>query len=278
MGVNLVRTKLWAYAIGASLGGFAGAFLGTYNNTVNVDQFEFGFSVFILCMVIIGGMGNIWGVMLGAVVLSLMNRYLLQGAQRHPGQARPRLRRDVDQLRHLRVLPARDDGAAARGPPAIVETQARAARRRRRVRPHRRAVRPPVLRGARSHDRAAHRAARRGDRRRRGVLLDASHISKIFGGLVAVNDVTFRVPEKAIVSLIGPNGAGKTTFFNCLTGLYRPTTGRVVFDGAGHHRQARRPRHQGRHRAHVPEHQAVPDDDRRSRTCRSACTRSCARA
>jgi branched-chain amino acid transport system permease protein len=78
MGVNLVRTKLWAYAIGAALGGFAGVFLGTYNNTVNVDQFEFGFSVFILCMVIIGGMGNIWGVLLGAVALSMMNRYGLK--------------------------------------------------------------------------------------------------------------------------------------------------------------------------------------------------------
>ena len=78
MGVNLVRTKLWAYAIGAALGGFAGAFLGTYNNTVNVDQFEFGFSVFILSMVIVGGMGNIWGVMLGAVALSMFNRYGLQ--------------------------------------------------------------------------------------------------------------------------------------------------------------------------------------------------------
>jgi branched-chain amino acid transport system ATP-binding protein len=64
-----------------------------------------------------------------------------------------------------------------------------------------------------------------------GTLLDASHISKVFGGLVAVNDVEFRVPHKSIVSLIGPNGAGKTTFFNCLTGLYRPTTGRVTFDG-----------------------------------------------
>jgi branched-chain amino acid transport system ATP-binding protein len=63
------------------------------------------------------------------------------------------------------------------------------------------------------------------------VLLDAAGISKVFGGLVAVNDVNFVVPRKAIVSLIGPNGAGKTTFFNCLTGLYRPTTGRVTFDG-----------------------------------------------
>jgi branched-chain amino acid transport system ATP-binding protein len=63
------------------------------------------------------------------------------------------------------------------------------------------------------------------------VLLDATGVSKVFGGLVAVNDVNFVVPRKAIVSLIGPNGAGKTTFFNCLTGLYRPTTGRVTFDG-----------------------------------------------
>src|SRR3954469_10127077 len=64
-----------------------------------------------------------------------------------------------------------------------------------------------------------------------GALLVASSISKVFGGLVAVNDVDFRVPPRSIVSLIGPNGAGKTTFFNCLTGLYRPTTGRVHFDG-----------------------------------------------
>jgi branched-chain amino acid transport system ATP-binding protein len=63
------------------------------------------------------------------------------------------------------------------------------------------------------------------------ILLDAAGMSKVFGGLVAVNDVNFVVPRKAIVSLIGPNGAGKTTFFNCLTGLYRPTTGRVTFDG-----------------------------------------------
>jgi branched-chain amino acid transport system ATP-binding protein len=63
------------------------------------------------------------------------------------------------------------------------------------------------------------------------TILEASNISKIFGGLVAVNDVSFTVPRKGIVSLIGPNGAGKTTFFNCMTGLYKPSTGRVSFDG-----------------------------------------------
>jgi branched-chain amino acid transport system ATP-binding protein len=64
-----------------------------------------------------------------------------------------------------------------------------------------------------------------------GVLLDARSVRKVFGGLVAVNDVDFTIPEKRIVSLIGPNGAGKTTFFNCLTGVYKPTSGEVAFHG-----------------------------------------------
>jgi branched-chain amino acid transport system ATP-binding protein len=59
------------------------------------------------------------------------------------------------------------------------------------------------------------------------VLLETDHVSKVFGGLVAVNDVSFTIPERSIVSIIGPNGAGKTTFFNMLTGLYKPTTGAI---------------------------------------------------
>ena len=62
-------------------------------------------------------------------------------------------------------------------------------------------------------------------------LLVAQRLRKEFGGLVAVNDVDFTVPAGSITSLIGPNGAGKTTFFNMLTGVYKPTTGNIVFDG-----------------------------------------------
>ena len=64
-----------------------------------------------------------------------------------------------------------------------------------------------------------------------GELLLADRVTKAFGGLVAVEDVSFTIPQRSIVSIIGPNGAGKTTFFNMLTGLYRPTTGRIEFDG-----------------------------------------------
>ena len=64
-----------------------------------------------------------------------------------------------------------------------------------------------------------------------GNALEAVAVSKIFGGLVAVDGVDFMIPERSIVSIIGPNGAGKTTFFNMLTGLYRPSVGKVFFYG-----------------------------------------------
>jgi branched-chain amino acid transport system ATP-binding protein len=64
-----------------------------------------------------------------------------------------------------------------------------------------------------------------------GDLLVAEQVRKEFGGLVATADVDFTIPRATVVSLIGPNGAGKTTFFNMLTGVYKPTAGRIVFDG-----------------------------------------------
>jgi branched-chain amino acid transport system permease protein len=77
MGVPLVKTKLLAYATGAACGGVSGAFLGSFLNTVNADQFQFAFSIFILAMIILGGLGSIWGVVVGAVALSFINNRLI---------------------------------------------------------------------------------------------------------------------------------------------------------------------------------------------------------
>ena len=86
MGVPLVKTKLLAYGTGAAFGGMAGAFLGSYLNTVNADQFQFGFSIFVLAMVILGGLGSIWGVVLGAIV-AVVHQQLPD-----PGRAQPTCR------------------------------------------------------------------------------------------------------------------------------------------------------------------------------------------
>ena len=98
----------------------------------------------------------------------------------------------------------------------------------------------------------------------RGQLaLFAHRITIQFGGLIAVDDVTFTIPERAIVSLIGPNGAGKTTFFNVLTGLYKPTPGRSTsatrdITGLPPHTIA-----DAGPRPDLPEHPAVRPHDRR---------------
>ncbi len=77
MGVPLVKTKLMAYATGAAFGGLSGTFLGSYLTSVNANNFQFGFSIFILAMIILGGLGSIWGVAFGAILLSFINTYFI---------------------------------------------------------------------------------------------------------------------------------------------------------------------------------------------------------
>jgi branched-chain amino acid transport system permease protein len=77
MGVPLVKTKLLAYGTGAAFGGVSGAFLASFLNTVNADQFQFSFSIFILAMVILGGLASIWGSVVGAIALAIINFYLI---------------------------------------------------------------------------------------------------------------------------------------------------------------------------------------------------------
>ena len=74
MGVPLMRTKTWAYASGAFFGGVAGAYYASFKSATFPGDFFFNISVFILCMVILGGMGNIWGVIVGAAFLAYLNQ------------------------------------------------------------------------------------------------------------------------------------------------------------------------------------------------------------
>ena len=78
MGVNLVKTKLWAFALGASFSGFAGSIYAGYVGVVYPDQFQFSVSVIILCMVILGGLGNIYGVIVGAIIIGSFDRILAE--------------------------------------------------------------------------------------------------------------------------------------------------------------------------------------------------------
>ena len=77
MGINPVTTKLWAYALGAMFGGIAGAFYGAFIKSIFPTSFSFNISILVLCMVVLGGMGNIYGVILGAIALQGINFYLL---------------------------------------------------------------------------------------------------------------------------------------------------------------------------------------------------------
>ena len=125
-GIPIVRTKLLAYGTGAAFGGISGAFLASYLGVVNAGQFEFSFSIFILAMVVLGGVGSISGVVVGAIILSVVNSYLLPDVLFDlPGKVGLDVRPVGDQLRHLRRDPRGGDAAptagARAGPAEVVD-------------------------------------------------------------------------------------------------------------------------------------------------------------
>ena len=127
MGIPLVKTKLLAYSVGAAFGGMAGAFFGTYYTEVNASQFAFGFSIFILAMVIIGGLGSIWGAVVGGPGPRLHQQLPdPRRAERPAQQVRAALPADPGGVRDLRVPAGDHDAAAAAGPDPGTATPARA--------------------------------------------------------------------------------------------------------------------------------------------------------
>ena len=217
MGVPLMRTKTWAYAAGALFGGIAGAYYASFKGGTFPDDFFFNISVFILCMVILGGMGNIWGVIIGGGFLAYLNQ---EGLGNIGGWINEHFSTDNAKWVHVFNAPI-DVPLYSSGIFGVILVLTML------FRPE--GLIPSSRRKAEFHEGVHDEPLV--DVQACSDLLVAEGVEKRFGGLVAVNNVDFTIPERAIVSLIGPNGAGKTTFFNMLTGVYKPTAGRIVFDG-----------------------------------------------
>jgi branched-chain amino acid transport system permease protein len=209
MGINKTTTKLLAFAMGASTAGFSGVIFSGLQGFVSPESFILLESVTILAMVVLGGMGSLPGVVLGAIILVVVPEVLREYAQYRLtifglGLTLMML------VRPQGLWPARVRGAAPDEAPA--------------------SERAPGAPASRRLELVADAARESGGNREHGFLvIDA--VAKFFGGLRAVYDVSFAVAQGQLVAIIGPNGAGKTTLFNLITGVYPVSAGAIRFRG-----------------------------------------------
>ena len=245
MGVDPIKSKLLAFALGATFSGFSGSVYAAKLQVITPGAFEFNVSIMLLCMVILGGMGSLRGVIAGGIVITLFDRIFLAQLTHwvralgsivgitalttvdftlwrwfffglglvvmmilKPGGL-------IEAGRWRRVAVAEDpvEGGAVPPPQRLPEPRQDLG----------------VLSWLREG--TARPSPPSGSHTSRGVILEARAITKYFEGLSALTEVDFAIEEGTIAGLIGPNGAGKTTFFNIITGLLKPSSGKLLFDG-----------------------------------------------
>ena len=257
MGVPSFRMKLWAFAMGAFTGGIGGWVYASRVGYINPENFTLFLSIYILSAVVLGGMGSTPGVLAGAFAIAFLPEYLRDAAA---GETLVRWLNtvtggDVGLITEYRVLlfggalvlmmvfrpqgllpsrqraaelaeatPTQGLGAEVPGEtetevvPAEGETVAHVDA----------AVANPTADevtevGASVQAAIAERGLAAAD-----VVLRARDLSMEFGGVQALDHVSFEVRSGEIFGVIGPNGAGKTTAFNCITGVFRPTGGEIL--------------------------------------------------
>lgn len=206
MGISTFRAKLTVFVIAAVLAAVSGWLFAFFQRTVNPSPFGINKGIEYLFMAVLGGVGHVWGAFLGAGVVKLVEDQLQILLPRLIGTS-GNFETIVFGLVLVAVLKYAPDGLwtfVSRRLP--------------------RADRPRDWEGAAAlphRDKPAH-----GE-----LLLQVDQVRKAFGGLVAVNDVSFEVRAGEIVGLIGPNGAGKSTTFNLITGVLSTTAGHVRYRG-----------------------------------------------
>ncbi len=228
MGVNRVKLKLLAFAIGAGFAGSTGTLYVAKLQTATPEMFMFPVSVMILVMIVLGGMGSVAGVVLGALILALLQSWFLQDLTQWI-HAFGRLV-DVEWLQEIELIQSielifglilvfmmlfrRQGMIPATGTTAPLTLDQQTAL------------------PSRGEIQAALSGLGKGADLPVGTpLLETRKLTKRFGGITAVKELDLVVMPHQIVALIGPNGSGKSTFFNVVTGLDQPNGGRIIFMG-----------------------------------------------
>ncbi|MEC5407118.1 branched-chain amino acid ABC transporter ATP-binding protein/permease [Paraburkholderia sp. MPAMCS5] len=203
VGVRVYRGKVIAFVIAAVTCGLAGAMVAQQNQYINSDFISFQLSIFILLLVLFGGAGTKLGPVVGAIVLTLLDALLARW---------PSVQHTLYGLLLLFALYVMPGG--------VVGTLSK-------------------LVGRKSQDTKEEYAAPggqvttllRGGRSNGGELLTVTKLSKAYGGVKPAQDISFALKRGHIHALIGPNGAGKSTMINMVTGIVRPDSGSIRFNG-----------------------------------------------
>lgn len=231
MGVHTARYKLIAFATGAAFAGMTGTFYIAKLQTATPDMFDLPVSIMVLVMIVLGGIGSVWGAVFGAAALELLQAWVLPEANNGVQWLG-----NVSGLRGLQnaqitsaselifgiilvtMMLYRRQGLvpAASNEMALSFEQQEAS----------------VTRGAAAQIASLGPSLTSIPREGRGAArLVVRDLSVSFGGIQALKSVSLDVPEGAIVAVIGPNGSGKSTLFNAITGLVHPQSGRIEFAG-----------------------------------------------
>jgi len=215
MGVNTTWMKLMAFAGGAFIAGATGTLFASFQDSVFPNNFDFPQLVIAYCMVILGGLGNIVGVILGAVLLSVLPEFLREyGAYRMMSYGlilivlmalRPQgILGEIGFLRRERRRADKDETGVLKSSTELYYDE---------------------------KEKIADERTRRYAKGNRAIL-EIRNVTQNFGGLKAVDNLSFDLFEREILSIIGPNGSGKTTLFNLISGIYTATSGDITFEGS----------------------------------------------
>ncbi len=224
MGINLRNFKLLAFAIGASFSGFTGVFFVSKLQVATPEMFNFSVSSMLIVMVVLGGMGSVWGVVVGAALLQLLQTWILP--------------RTTDVIRAIGETVGSDFLMSA---DLVQWTQMffgviiviMMLFRREGLIPATRAQ--PKLEMEEQHADVKRGGFVNVDRIEKwhpgtGNALEIKDVTVRFGGLVALNKVNLTIPAGGVIAVIGPNGSGKSTLFNAITGLVT-SEGSIKFEG-----------------------------------------------